>query len=66
MIILLIKAVMFDEFDIFKDFLLQQRLNRTPQRKMIREVFLFCEGHISIELLHEKIRERDPSPGIST
>ncbi len=57
---------MFDEFDIFKDFLQQQKLNWTPQRKMILEVFLSCEGHITIEFLHEKIRERDPSIGIST
>lgn len=57
---------MFNELDIFKDFLHQQQLNWTPQRKKILEVLLSCEKHISIELLHEKIQERYPSIGIST
>ena len=57
---------MLDEFDIFKDFLRQQKLRWTPQRKMILNIFLSFEGHVDIESLHKKIREQDPSLGIAT
>ena len=57
---------MIDEFDLFKDFLLQQKLRWTPQRKMILAVFLSFKGHVQIESLHKKVREKDPSIGIAT
>ena len=57
---------MIDEFEIFKDFLLQQKLRWTPQRKMILDVFLSFKGHVQIETIHKKIREQDPSLGIAT
>ncbi|MBT5550677.1 MAG: transcriptional repressor [Nitrospina sp.] len=57
---------MLNEFDLFKDFLRQQKLRWTPQRKMILEVFLSFEGHVQIEVLHEKIRAYHPDVGIAT
>ena len=57
---------MLDEFDLFKDFLSQQKLRWTPQRKMILETFLSIDGHVDIESLHRKIGEQDPSIGIAT
>ena len=57
---------MLDEFDIFKDFLRQQKLRWTPQRKMILNIFLSFDGHVDIESLHKKIRVQDPSLGIAT
>ena len=55
-----------DEFELFKDFLRQQKLRWTPQRKMILDIFLSFKGHVQIETIHKKIREQDPSLGIAT
>ena len=57
---------MLDEFDIFIDFLKQQNLRWTPQRKSILKVFLQQEGHVPIDELHKKIRSEDPTIGIAT
>jgi len=57
---------MLDEFDLFKDFLRQQKLRWTPQRKMILKVFLSFKGHVQIESLHKEIQKQDPSIGIAT
>ncbi len=57
---------MLDEIDIFKDYLRQQNLRWTPQRKMILESFLSFDGHVDIDTLHKKIHQQDPSIGIAT
>lgn len=57
---------MINEFDLFKDFLRQQKLRWTPLRKMILDIFLSFDGHVQIETLHEKICAQDPSIGIAT
>jgi len=57
---------MLDEFDIFKDFLRQNDLRWTPQRKSILTVFLDQEGHVPIDELHKKIHAEDSSIGIAT
>jgi Fur family transcriptional regulator, ferric uptake regulator len=57
---------MLNEFDLFKDFLRQQSLRWTPQRKMILEVFLSFEGHVEIDSLYDKIRAHHPDLGIAT
>ena len=57
---------MLDEFDIFIDFLQQNNLRWTPQRKLILKVFLQLEGHVPIDDLHKKIRSEDPTIGIAT
>ena len=38
---------MLDEIDIFKDYLRQQNLRWTPQRKMILESFLSLKGNLN-------------------
>jgi len=58
--------MMLNEYDIFKDFLLQQNLKWTPQRKLILEVFLSLDGHIEVDELHKKIRAQFPELGIAT
>ena len=65
-LIILLNIIMLDEFDLFKDFLRQQKLRWTPQRKMILQSFLSFDGHVDIESLHKRIREQDPSIGIAT
>ena len=57
---------MVNEFDIFKDFLQQQQLRWTPQRKLILKVFLQQKGHISIDDLHKHIQNEDGTIGIAT
>ncbi len=57
---------MLDEFDVFKDFLLQRKLRWTPQRKMILNIFLSFDGHVQIDPLLEKTQTQDPSLGIAT
>ncbi|MBT3923524.1 MAG: transcriptional repressor [Nitrospina sp.] len=57
---------MLNEFDLFKDFLRQQNLRWTPQRKMILEVFLSFEGHVEMEALHKQILIHQPDLGIAT
>ena len=57
---------MVNEFDIFKDFLQQQQLRWTPQRKLILKVFLQHKGHISIDDLHKHIQNEDGTIGIAT
>ena len=57
---------MLDEFDIFKDFLKQNDLRWTPQRKSILKVFLQQEGHVPIDELQKKIYTEDSTIGIAT
>ena len=57
---------MLDEFDIFKDFLKQNDLRWTPQRKSILKVFLQQVGHVPIDDLHKNIHAEDPTIGIAT
>jgi len=58
--------IMLDEFYIFKDFLKQNDLRWTPQRKSILKVFLQQEGHVPIDDLHKNIHAEDPTIGIAT
>jgi len=60
------KTNMLNEFDIFKDFLKQHHLRWTPQRKLVLEEFLACEGHVHIDEMHERVRGKDPTIGIAT
>ena len=57
---------MLDEFDIFKDFLKQNDLRWTPQRKLILKVFLQQNGHVPTDDLHQKIHDEDATIGIAT
>ena len=57
---------MIDEFDIFKDFLKENQLRWTPQRKAILKVFLEQEGHVPIDDLQKKINAEAPTIGIAT
>lgn len=51
---------------VFTEFLAKQKLKMTPQRKLILEIFLREEGHLSSEELYNIIREEDPSIGQAT
>ncbi len=57
---------MLDETDILKDYIKQNHLRWTVQRKGVLEVFLEMKGHVGIEDLFEAVKEQDPSIGIAT
>jgi Fur family transcriptional regulator, ferric uptake regulator len=57
---------MFDEYDIFKDYLQQYNLRWTLQRKLILDVFLKQSGHVHIDDIYYRVREQDPTIGIAT
>ena len=59
---------MMDEFDLFKDFLLQHKLRWTPQRKMILDVFypskVMYKSNRSIKKFENKIHPLESQPYI--
>ncbi|MFQ5449992.1 MAG: Fur family transcriptional regulator [Nitrospinaceae bacterium] len=57
---------MFQEIEILKDYIRQNNLRWTPQRKTVLEVFLDMEGHVEIEEVFEEVRKNDPTIGIAT
>ena len=57
---------MLDENDIFKDYLKQYNLRCTPQRQLILDVFLQQSGHVHIDGIHIRVRDKDPTIGIAT
>ncbi len=55
-----------DAFARFKTYLREQRLKSTSQRDAIVEVFLDGTGHVSVEELYGRVRERHPGIGYAT
>lgn len=50
----------------FQDYIQTQSLKMTPQRVCIAETFFRCQGHLSVEELHEQVKNADPSIGQAT
>lgn len=57
---------MLDEYDIFKDYIKQFSLRWTSQRKLVLDVFLQQSGHVQIDEIYDRVREKDPTIGIAT
>ena len=57
---------MLDEYDIFKDYIKQFNLRWTSQRKLVLDVFLQQSGHVQIDEIYDRVREKDPTIGIAT
>ena len=38
----------------------------TPQRKLVLDVFLQQSGHVQIDEIYDRVREKDPTIGIAT
>ena len=55
-----------DAFARFKSYLREQKLKSTAQRDAIVEVFLDASGHVSVEELYGRVRERNPRIGYAT
>ncbi|MBN1382948.1 MAG: transcriptional repressor [Deltaproteobacteria bacterium] len=54
------------EKEIFDQFLARGSLRCTPQRRLILDVFLDFEEHITAEELYDRVKKRDPSIGQAT
>ena len=50
----------------FTDYITAHGLKFTPQRRLIADVFLKQEGHLSTEELYDKVRREDTSIGQAT
>ena len=57
---------MDEELQVLRDHLVRQRLKRTAQRETILEVFLQSKRHLTVEELHNLVKYRDPSIGLTT
>lgn len=52
--------------DVFSQYLADQNLKMTPQRRLILDTFLKQDGHLSSEELYIKVKKRDNSIGQAT
>jgi Fur family transcriptional regulator, ferric uptake regulator len=57
---------MNEELQVLKEHLMRKRLKRTDQRETILEVFLQSKRHLTVEELHNLVKYRDPSIGLTT
>ena len=57
---------MEEELQVLRDHLVRMRLKRTEQRETILEVFLQSKRHLTVEELHNLVKYRDPSIGLTT
>ena len=57
---------MNEELQVLRDHLVRKRLKRTEQRETILEVFLQSKRHLTVEELHNLVKYRDPSIGLTT
>lgn len=51
---------------VFLDYLAANGLKTTPQRNLILDVFLHCEGHLTAEDLYAEVKAVDPAVGQAT
>lgn len=51
---------------IFTDYITANGLKCTPQRRLIADVFLKQDGHLSTEELYDRVRREDPAIGQAT
>ena len=57
---------MKDAKKLFRDYIAAHGLKLTPQRRLIAEIFLKQDGHLSTEELYDRVRREDPSIGQAT
>lgn len=58
--------LMKDARERFREFLSERGLRMTPQRKLILDVFLKAERHLSSEELYNLVKKKDRSVGQAT
>lgn len=53
-------------YRVFTDYITENGLKLTPQRRLIARVFLAQSGHLSTEELYDKVRAQDTTVGQAT
>jgi Fur family ferric uptake transcriptional regulator len=54
------------ELQVFRKYLADNRLKRTPHRMLILDSFIANEGHRSVEDIYKDVRQQDPGIGYTT
>jgi len=54
------------QLSLFSDYLKRNSLKMTRQREVIVESFLRTTGHLSIDELHQLVKQKDPTVGFTT
>lgn len=57
---------MEEELQVLNEHLAKKRLKKTQQRETILQVFLQSKRHMTVEELHNQVKYRDPSIGLTT
>ena len=57
---------MKEELQVLNDYLSRKRLKKTQQRETILDVFLRAKKHLTVEELHNLVKHRDPTIGLTT
>ena len=55
-----------DPREVLKDYVTKHGLKLTRQRELIAEVFFAAQGHLKVEDLLERVREKDPNVSLAT
>lgn len=58
--------VLKPEFQVFTDYLQENKLKLTPHRQLILETFIENEGHRSVEDIYHTVKAIDPRIGYTT
>jgi len=54
------------EMEVLQDYITQNNLKITKQRRAVLNVFLECENHVSAEELYKLVSEKEPKIGLAT
>ena len=57
---------MKEELQVLNEHIVRRRLKKTQQRETILEVFLQSKRHMTVEELHNQVKYRDPTIGLTT
>jgi Fur family ferric uptake transcriptional regulator len=55
-----------DPREVLRDYVTKHGLKLTRQRELIANVFFAAEGHLKVEGLLERVREKDPNVSLAT
>ena len=54
------------ELEVLEDYIIQNNLKITKQRRAVLNVFLECENHVSAEELYNLVIATEPKVGLAT
>ena len=54
------------ELEVLEDYIVQNKLKITKQRRAVLNAFIECEKHVSAEELYNQVTITDPKVGLAT